>query len=330
MKLPFGFQPLNAAQKIYADFGVPVPAGVDDTPPTPVEHDELCIENITENEGTLSIINKWVNKERFTIDVQYCINDGKWTTVNVNKWDGTTKGNKTVEVTVPAGGKVYLRGNNPNGTGEMRQWLYLNMDVNHNVSGHILSMIDRKKFYSVPAGSNPNFLHLFESDNNLISAENLILSGSTVLYEEYNMMFSFCIGLIAAPDMSGITTIEQSGCNCMFSFCTSLTTPPDMSGITTIEQNGCSQMFLNCTSLTTAPDLSSVTSVGNYGCQEMFTDCSLLNYVKCPNINSWNSDNFTRWMTRVSETGTFVKPSSLEIPVDSENGIPTGWTVETY
>lgn len=90
-------------------------------------------------------------------------------------------------------------------------------------------------------------------------------------------------------------------------------------------------MFQSCTALTTAPDLLAETLVDN--CYRfMFNGSSHLNYIKMTAKSGITAtDCFKNWVSGVSATGTFVKDKDVtNIPVNSVNGIPVGWTVIEY
>lgn len=88
-------------------------------------------------------------------------------------------------------------------------------------------------------------------------------------------------------------------------------------------------MFRKCTSLTTAPELPATTLVD--GCYSgMFIGCTNLNYIKMLATNVSATNCLNNWVYGVSSTGTFVKNSAATWDVTGVNGIPTGWTVESY
>lgn len=87
-------------------------------------------------------------------------------------------------------------------------------------------------------------------------------------------------------------------------------------------------MFYGCTSLTTAPELPATTLANNcYG--YMFKGCSNLNYIKAMFTTTPSYSYTSDWVSGVSATGTFVKNSAATWNVTGNNGIPSGWTVET-
>ena len=57
----------------------------------------------------------------------------------------------------------------------------------------------------------------------------------------------------------------------------------------------------------------------------MFRNCSALNEIEV-NVPSWDTSSCTNWVSGVSATGTFTKPSETSIPTGT-TGIPAGWTI---
>lgn len=162
------------------------------------------------------------------------------------------------------------------------------------VYGDIMALVDGDELTS-----NAVFASLFSGCTGLTSAENLILSATTLTGWCYSSMFSNCTGLTAAPELPATTLAERCydsmfnrcyslttapelpattmvwGCyGWMFNACSGLTTPPELPATTLA--NACYEwMFANCDSLTTAPVLSATTlerACYNY----MFADCDSL------------------------------------------------------
>ena len=123
------------------------------------------------------------------------------------------------------------------------------------------------------------------------------------------------------------TTLEESCYDSMFYGCASLTTAPELPATTLAE--GCyNGMFRGCTSLTTAPELSATTLVD--ACyHSMFNGCTSLNYIKAMFTTTPSNSYTYNWVSGVSATGTFIKNSSAQWNVSGDNGIPSGWTVQT-
>ena len=87
-------------------------------------------------------------------------------------------------------------------------------------------------------------------------------------------------------------------------------------------------MFRYCTSLTTAPELPALTLV-NYCYRSMFEGCSNLNYIKAMFTTTPGNTETNLWVRGVASTGTFVKNSAATWTTTGNNGVPTGWTVQT-
>ena len=198
------------------------------------------------------------------------------------------------------------------------------------------------------AGSCYSFM--FEYCSSLTTAPEL--SVTTLEYACYSMMFQNCTALTTAPELPATTLAQQCYSN-MFANCTSLTTAPELhattltdscyhgmfqacTGLTnapelpatTLASQCYSNMFNGCTSLTTAPELPATTLVS--GCYYiMFQGCTSLNYIKAMFTTKPSNSYTQNWVSGVSATGTFVKNSAAQWNVSGNNGIPTGWTVQT-
>ena len=183
------------------------------------------------------------------------------------------------------------------------------------------------------------YSYMFSGCTSLTTAPEL--PATTLAQYCYQNMFYGCTALATAPELPA-TTLENGCYSQMFAGCTSLTTAPELPA--TILAANCYQgMFWNCTSLTTAPELPATTLVNScYGAVEMmpgvymlngmFEGCSSLNYIKAMFTTEPSGTYLAKWVTGVSENGTFVMNSAAEWnPEDyrGENGIPVGWTVET-
>ena len=161
---------------------------------------------------------------------------------------------------------------------------------------------------------------MFRGCTSLIAAPEL--PATSLLSSCYSSMFHECTALVTPPELPA-TTLGTYCYQNMFRNCTSLTTAPELPA-TTLASNCYSSMFYGCTSLTTAPELPATTLVTNCY-QYMFQICSSLNYIKV-GATSWNTTYASNWVSGVSASGTFEKPSSTNIAT-GVNGIPSGWTV---
>ena len=143
-------------------------------------------------------------------------------------------------------------------------------------------------------------------------------------------MFEDCTGLTTAPELPA-TTLASNCYESMFYGCTGLTTAPSILPATTLDDYCYNSMFNGCTSLTTAPELPATTLTTR--CYSyMFKGCSSLNYIKAmfttgPS-NIYNGYTYA-WVENVAATGTVVKNSAATWDVTGNNGVPSGWTVQT-
>ena len=172
--------------------------------------------------------------------------------------------------------------------------------------------------------TNDCYQYMFQECSSLTTAPEL--PATTLANYCYSGMFSGCTSLTTAPALP-VTTLADSCYNGMFSGCSSLTTAPELPA-TKLASECYNTMFSGCTSLTAAPELPA-TTLANYCYQYMFYKCSNLNYIKALFTTTPGSSYTSNWVSGVSKTGTFVKNAAATWNVTGNNGIPTGWTVET-
>ena len=92
---------------------------------------------------------------------------------------------------------------------------------------------------------------------------------------------------------------------------------------TTLTDNCYDGMFTG-SYIVTAPELPATTLA--QGCySQMFTGCPYLNSITV-GATSWDTSYSSGWVSGVSATGTFTKPSTTTIAT-GDDGIPSGWTV---
>lgn len=84
-------------------------------------------------------------------------------------------------------------------------------------------------------------------------------------------------------------------------------------------------MFSGCTSLTASPVLPA-TVLQPYCYNEMFSDCSNLKSVICGATDISALHCTDDWLKGVSATGEFCGVTSTAWTLNSDSGIPTGWT----
>lgn len=167
------------------------------------------------------------------------------------------------------------------------------------------------------------------------SKPNQTMSGDSGCYSEkecgFRGMFNEQTGL---KDISNLVfDIDDTGCRGtyydMFRFCSNIT-GVDGAKIFPIHIFGTNKYnaILSGTPITSI-DLSHVLTVtGENVMMNAFAGCSSLASVNLSSLDVWNSSHneFQNWMEQVAPTGTFTCNPDLNIPINSNSGIPTGWT----
>ena len=114
----------------------------------------------------------------------------------------------------------------------------------------------------------------------------------------------------------------------MFSYCISLIATPQLPA-TTLADYCYAQMFQGCESLANTYPVLPATTLTNNCYEQMFKNCTKLNNIEClaTDISATNCTH--EWLKNVSSTGTFYKSASMTSWTTGDSGIPSGWTVET-
>ena len=165
------------------------------------------------------------------------------------------------------------------------------------------------------------------------------LQAETTADSCYAGMFEGCTSLVSAPELPA-TTLSPSCYDGMFRGCSSLGTTPELPS-DTLAARSYWAMFNGCSSLTEGCNLKHVTSITkgydgttNIGSMSyMYANCTNLNVVYAPSIQAWTTGNnfgTLMWLDGVAASGTVYKPAELEIPTDTNNGVPVGWTTADY
>jgi len=69
--------------------------------------------------------------------------------------------------------------------------------------------------------------------------------------------------------------------------------------------------------------------LADYCYSNMFRGCTNLNYIKAMFTTTPSASYTGNWVNGVASSGTFVKNSAASWNVTGNNGVPTGWTVQT-
>ena len=152
------------------------------------------------------------------------------------------------------------------------------------------------------------------------------LPATTLADSCYYSMFGNCTNLTVAPELPA-TTLANNCYQLMFKNCTYLITAPELPA-TTLARRCYHSMFTNCTSLVIAPELPAIT-LADFCYGSMFNGCYSLSYINAMFTTTPGSSYTSNWVKDVKATGTFVKNAEATWNVTGNNGVPTGWTVET-
>ena len=194
---------------------------------------------------------------------------------NGQSWTDLTSISYGVSISVGAGDKVLLKGNNDQYSTLTYNNTFAGSTAYFDVEGNIMSLVNADNFATATtfaSGTDNNFKFLF-AGTNVINAENLILPVQTMTDYCYEFMFLNCPLLEAAPAIKA-TTASASGCCGMFSGCTSLEKAPALPA-TTLDRGSYYQMFKGCTGLTAAPELPA-TTLAESCYNRMFAECASL------------------------------------------------------
>ena len=88
-------------------------------------------------------------------------------------------------------------------------------------------------------------------------------------------------------------------------------------------------MFKGCTGLEAAPNLKATTLTANCY-KEMFYGCSSLDIINIYSETPIGEDYTLNWVNGVAASGTFNKIPYIIYSVTGNNGIPSGWDVDTF
>ena len=224
----------------------------------------LTIESLEDNnEIVIKVDNTNVSRT-----ISYSIDNGK-------TWSQYTSTRRTSPfVTINKGEKVLIKGENSTYATSTTYVNTFSTSKKFKVGGNIMSLVSGDTFANAnELTASYAFASLFKGCTGLTSAENLILSATTLTEGCYYSMFSGCTNLTTAPELPS-TTMAASAYTYMFSYCSSLTTAPELPA-TTLANFCYFEMYYSCESLTTAPELPATTLP--FSCYYyMFTSCKNL------------------------------------------------------
>lgn len=254
-------------------------------PYKPAERTYFYIDNITNEENTITI--KTSTDFHMPVTVYKSTDKVNWELM------GTTEEGRisAISATIPAYGRLYLKGNNTHWGQEEAHFTYFTSTNLVTIGGYLSSLAIGDNYETNE--TNVPWSRTFYNWSNLLDAKDLILpNGNNWFYgmfEQSNIktapltvptvgsgcqrMFAGCKRLTQAPALPA-TTLADNCYETMFQGCTSLTTAPALPA-TTLTYDCYHEMFWGCTSLTTAPALPA-TTLADYCYATMFVDCTSL------------------------------------------------------
>lgn len=251
----------------------------------------MWMQNTSDEVGTFTLTKTGTPN---ATELYYSLDKFHWTALDLTQATNT--------VSVPAGGKIWFRGDNANGFNAPSDNAFkFNMSVSHKAGGDIRSLLSSTDFEGVASMTQGCYGYLFMNDTNLTDASDVFVVFSTIPNDGFLDMFYGCSSLASIPSLINVTTVGDNGLR-GFAFGTMIT----------------------------SADISGVLTIGTNGLRNAFFGCSNLKYVKCPNVVTWDTGKAYNWLSGVSANGTFVKPSDLTVTTSSASGIPSGWTVGNY
>lgn len=239
--------------------------------------------------------------------------------VTWNTWTYTeSNGTRTFStVNIDTGNCIYVRGDN-NTIGSSNKWTTFVLSGKIVAYGNIMYLLSSDGLKTtVPSYC---FRNLFENCTALVKTPEL---PSTNLSDScYINMFKGCSNLIEISELPA-TTLPSSCYASMFKNCTALVKAPELPAVN-INSLCYYSMFSNCINIESSITLPATTlSLLCYS--YMFQNCSKIKNIRV-SITNWDTSNTQNWVSGVSATGTFTKPSGTTIPT-GVNGIPSGWTI---
>ena len=238
-----------------------------------------------------------------------------------------TSWNFANSISLPANGKVYLRGNNQRFSVSGSNYHNFGSSGDVYAGGSVISLFDK----TVPSTINSQtamFCNMFSTMRYLVGVDTNLFAGidygsagswrdtSNIFYGT----FSACTSLLNAPDLSAVGCVRQNTFRETFNQCTALRTAAVVNVTESVGSatNHFRSMYWRCTSLTdaspmrvsfatanaytfyqcfmgdtnlvTPPDLSSITTLESQAMYRMFYNCTSLTSLKV-GFTQWGSES---------------------------------------
>ena len=287
-----------------------------------LEKTYLYVEDCSGSENTLQISKYASSAPTVTFEYSYD---------NIN-WNGGYSSSTTpTSITIPANGKIYLRGKN-NAWANSSSFNTIKAISEHNIGGNIMSILYGSEFVDKTLFPNTNSYILcgvFRNNDTLINADKLQLPAIKLNNNAYQGLFRECVNLVAPPARYP-ALIATYGCySAMYYNCVKLTKTSEFAA--TILETKCYQhAYYNCKNITEVA-LPATNIVGISQCYaNMFEKCALLIRISADFVQ-YNQNALSNWVSNVHPIGEFIM--NMDATWDPESyrgvsGVPEGWEIK--
>lgn len=262
--------------------------------------------------------------------LEYSTDKSTWTS-----WDFSQT------LTLPANGKVYLKGNNTYGFGkDNSNYHTFTCTGNYALGGDLFSIMDDSlDTYPTRFGSRA-----FNGSTTLVDISQLVFGNRKMVGLVFTWMFQNCTSLTSLPNEIGVsypsgTDLSSANSHFLQMFQTApISNYPTFPNITAIGKNG---MYRVAQGVSATPntnltylDLSNITTLYNSALYQSFGHNTSLEVVKI-GISAWadfvdssaSDYNATyQWLGDVHSTGVFCKNATLPV-TRGINYIPNNWSI---
>ena len=262
--------------------------------------------------------------------LEYSTDKETWTT-----WDFSQT------LTLPANGKVYLKGNNTYGFGkDNSNYHTFTCTGNYALGGDLFSIMDDSlDTYPTRFGSRA-----FNGSTTLVDISQLVFGNRKMVGLVFTWMFQNCTSLTSLPNEIGVsypsgTDLSSATSHFLQMFQTSpISNYPTFPNITAIGKSGMYRIALTTTQIPNTSlkylNLSNITTLYNSALYLSFGHCQSLEVVKLgistwPNFADSTASDYNatyQWLVDVHSTGVFCKNSTLPV-TRGDNYIPNNWSI---
>ena len=193
------------------------------------------------------------------------------------------------------------------------------------IEGDFNSLLYGDNYYQNYSLADCAFSSLFRGNTNLRYAHDSIIHCETAGKSTFDAMFLNATNLESPPTIA-MTGVGASCCSYMF-YNTGIRYCPQPY-IKNISSRCFMNMFAKCVNITEGMDLPALTLVDS--CYSgMFNGCTNLSKIKMLATNIYANGCLNSWVAGVAGEGVFIKNKDAMWTTTGNNGVPTGWTIQT-